>query len=233
MTAAWYDWPSSSGPVSFWATVCKTVRRVLSVRCLSVCLSVLSILSCLSATLVYCGQMIGWIMVKLGTKVGLGPGPTVLDEDPAPPPQKKGHSPQFSAHVFVCGDQTAGWIKVSLVTEVGLGPGEIVLNGDPVPPPSPCKKGGHSSPHTFWFMYCGQMAGWIKMPLGREVGLGPGVTMLLHILSICNSTVYYAGCYEGSTQCACDVDGGRESAGHVRLSAECDVDMYVYRLSVM
>ena len=24
------------------------------------------------------------------------------------------------------------------------------------------------------FMYCGQMAGWIRMPLGMEVGLGPG-----------------------------------------------------------
>jgi len=59
------------------------------------------------------------------------------------------------------------------------------------------------------------------MPLGREVVLGPSDIMLLHILSICNNTVYYAGCYKGLTQCACDVDGGRESAGHVRLSAEC------------
>jgi len=33
---------------SFWAAVCKTVRRMLSHRCLSVCLSVLSVLSCLS-----------------------------------------------------------------------------------------------------------------------------------------------------------------------------------------
>ena len=27
-------------------------------------------------------------------------------------------------------------------------------------------------------MYCGQMAGWIKMPLGTEVGLGPGHNVL-------------------------------------------------------
>ena len=26
-------------------------------------------------------------------------------------------------------------------------------------------------------VYCGQMAGWIKMPLGTEVGLGPGDTV--------------------------------------------------------
>jgi len=37
---------------AFWATVCKTVRPMLSDRCLS-CLSV-----CLSVTLVYCGQTV-------------------------------------------------------------------------------------------------------------------------------------------------------------------------------
>jgi len=49
-------------------------------------------LSCLSVTLVYCGQTVGWIKMKLGTEVGLGPSHTVLDGDPDPPPQK-GHSP--------------------------------------------------------------------------------------------------------------------------------------------
>ena len=42
-----------SGKV-FWATVCKAVHPILSVRCLFVCLSV-----CLSVTLVYCGQTVG------------------------------------------------------------------------------------------------------------------------------------------------------------------------------
>ena len=50
----------------FWATDYKTVRPMLSDRCLSVCLS------CLSVTLVYCGQTAGWIKMKLGTEVGLG-----------------------------------------------------------------------------------------------------------------------------------------------------------------
>jgi len=43
---------------------------MLSDRCLSVCLSV---------TLVYCAQMVGWIKMKLGMSVGLGPGHIVLD----------------------------------------------------------------------------------------------------------------------------------------------------------
>jgi len=39
----------------------------------------MSCLSCLSATLVFCGQTVEWIKVRLGTEVGLGPGDTVLD----------------------------------------------------------------------------------------------------------------------------------------------------------
>ena len=68
-----------------------------------------------------------------GMEVGLGPGDFVLDGDPAAPLQKKGQSPQFSAHVY-CG-QTAGWIKMPLGTEIGLDPGDIVLDGDPAPLP--------------------------------------------------------------------------------------------------
>ena len=45
---------------------------------------------------------------------------------------KKGHSPQFSAHVR-CG-QTAEWIKMPLGMEVGLGPSDFVLDGDSAPP---------------------------------------------------------------------------------------------------
>jgi len=76
--------------------------------------------------------------MELGTEVGLDPGHTVLDGDPAPPPQRGTASPQFSA--YVCCDQTAGWIKMPFGMEVGLGSGDIVLDGDPAPPP----KRGHS-----------------------------------------------------------------------------------------
>jgi len=65
----------------FWATVYKTVPRVLSDRFLSVC-------PVLSVTLVYCGQTVGWIKMKRVTEVGLGSGHIVLDGDPAPPPPK-------------------------------------------------------------------------------------------------------------------------------------------------
>ena len=72
----------------YWATVCKTVRPMLSHHCLSVCLSVLS------ATLVYCGQTVGRLKMKLGMQVGLGPGHIVLGKDPAPAPQR-GTAPNF------------------------------------------------------------------------------------------------------------------------------------------
>jgi len=47
---------------------------------------------CLSVTLVYCGQTVGWIKMKLGKQVGLGPGHIALGGDPALPPLK-GHIP--------------------------------------------------------------------------------------------------------------------------------------------
>jgi len=34
---------------------------------------------CLSCLMVYCGQTVGWIKMKLGMQVGLGPGHIVLD----------------------------------------------------------------------------------------------------------------------------------------------------------
>jgi len=40
----------------------------------------------------YYSQTVGWIKMKLGEGVGLGPGHIVLDGDPAPPLQK-GHTP--------------------------------------------------------------------------------------------------------------------------------------------
>ena len=51
--------------------------------------------------------------------------------------------------------------------QVGLGPGHIVLVGDPVP-----RRG--IAPQFLAHICCGQMAAWIKMPLGMELGLGPG-----------------------------------------------------------
>ena len=117
----------------FGTTICKTVHPMLSDCCMSVSLS------CLSVTLVYCGQTVRCIKMKLGNEAGLGHCHIALDGDPASSP-KKGHSRQFSDHV--CCRQTTGWIKMPLSMEVGLSRGDILLDGDPFPP----EKGGTAPP---------------------------------------------------------------------------------------
>ena len=52
-------------------------------------------------------------------------------------------------------------------------PGHIVLDGDP---PLPPQRG--TAPQFSAHVCCGQMAGWIKMPLGMEVGLDPSDLVL-------------------------------------------------------
>jgi len=83
----------------------KMVRPMLSDHC-PVCLS------CLSVTFVHCGQTVGLIKMKLGMRVGLGPGHIMLDGDPAPPPPK-GHSPPILGPYLLwpngCMDQDATW----------------------------------------------------------------------------------------------------------------------------
>jgi len=88
---------------AFWATVCKTVRPMLSGHCLSV----------LSVTLVYCGQMVGWIKMPFSTEVGLDPGHILLDGDPARP--KKGAQPLLFGPCLLWPngwvDQDATWYR--------------------------------------------------------------------------------------------------------------------------
>ena len=54
---------------------------------------------CLSVTLVYCGQTVEWIKMKLGTEIGLGPGHIVLYGDPALSPQR-GTPPIFGPRLL-------------------------------------------------------------------------------------------------------------------------------------
>ena len=56
-----------------------------------------------------------------------------------------------------------------LGVEVGLSPGDCVRWG-----PSPLPKKERSPTLFSVHVYCGQTAGWIKMSLGMEQGLGPG-----------------------------------------------------------
>ena len=51
---------------------------------------------------------------------------------------------------------------------VGLGPRHIVVDGTQLPLQKTARP-YHFSAHV----YCGQTAGWIKMPISTEVGLGP------------------------------------------------------------
>jgi len=72
-----------------------------------VCLSVLSV------TLVYCGQIVARIKMKLRMQVGLGPGHLVLDGDPAPHPQRGTAGPPIFGPCLLrpngCMDQHVTW----------------------------------------------------------------------------------------------------------------------------
>jgi len=99
-------------------------------------------------------------------EVGLSPGHIVLDGYPAPP--AKGHSPPPICGLCLLWPN--GWMDQD-ATWYGCRPQprrHCVRWG----PSSPLAKRGHSTP-TFG-SYCGKTAGWIKIPLGTGVGLGPG-----------------------------------------------------------
>ena len=59
--------------------------------------------------------------------------------------------------------------------EVGLGSGDFVFDGDPA---TPRIEGTPTTAQFLAHVYCGQTAGWMKTPLGAEVDLGPGHTVL-------------------------------------------------------
>jgi len=87
---------------------------------------------------------------------------------PIYPPQKRRQSlPIFGPFLL----WPNGWMhQQPLCMKVGLSPGDFVLDGDPVPLPQK----GAGAPQFSAHIYCCLTAGWIKMPLGTEVGLGPG-----------------------------------------------------------
>jgi len=59
--------------------------------------------------------------------------------------------------------------------EVGLGLGDFVLDGVPA---LPVKRSQLPPTQFSAHVYCGQMAGWVKTPLGMEIDLGPGHIVL-------------------------------------------------------
>jgi len=75
--------------------------------------------------------------MTLGMEVGLGPGHTVLNRNPAPLPEK-GAEPPISTHVY-CRQ-----------TEVSLTPGDFVLAWDPAPLPKYGRRPQIFSPRLLW-----------------------------------------------------------------------------------
>ena len=67
-----------------------------------------------------------------------------------------------------------------LGTEVGLVLRDIVFDVDPA---APRKKGTPTLAQFVAHVYCGQMAGWMKTPLGTKIDLGPGHIVLDGVLA--------------------------------------------------
>jgi len=152
---------------------------------------------------VYCGQTAGWTKMALGMQMGLGPGHIVLDRDPALPSPKRGRTRQFSVHVY-CGQTAGWikmpvgtevglgpgdivlhanrlppqkkWHSPSIFGPCLLWPNGCMYQdttwyGGRPQPRRHCVRWGTAFPI---FGQCGQAPWWTKMPLGMEVGLGPG-----------------------------------------------------------
>jgi len=74
----------------FSAVLCTTVFGRPFVKQFALCYGTVVCLSVLPVTLVYCGQTVGWIKMKHGMEVDLGPGHIVLHGDQLP---QKGAQP--------------------------------------------------------------------------------------------------------------------------------------------
>jgi len=140
----------------FWATVCKTVRPMLSDRCLS-CLSVLSV----------CDIGVSWPNgwtdqdETWHAGIGLGPGHIVLDGDPAHPPQKGAQSPPIFGPYLLWSN---GWMDQD-ATWYGSRPQprpHCVRRGPSSPPP----RKGHSSRPLF-----GPRLLWPRSPISATAEL--------------------------------------------------------------
>ena len=112
--------------------------------------------------------------MTLGMDVCLGPVHIVLDGDTAPLPKKGQSSPIFGPSLLWpngCMDQDATWYggRPRPTQHCVLGLRNVVFDGDRATPKT---EGIPTTTRFVVHVYCGQTAGWIKMPLGTAVGLG-------------------------------------------------------------
>jgi len=115
--------------------------------------------------------MAAWIKMSLDMEVGLSPGDFLLDGYPAPLP-KGGAEPlaNFRPISIVAMHQDATWC------EGRPQPRRLCVRLGPSYTP---RKKAHPPPSQFLaHVYCDQTAGWIKMPLGTEINVGPGGVVL-------------------------------------------------------
>ena len=119
----------------------------------------------------YCRQTAGGIKMPLGMEVGLSPGDFVLDGDPAPPPKKGTEPPVLGPCVL----WPNGWMHQD-ATWYGGSP-QLKRLCVRWGPSSPSQKGDRA-PQFLVHVYCGQMLGWMKTPLGTELDLGSGHIVL-------------------------------------------------------
>ena len=123
---------------------------------------------------VYCGPTAGWMKLVLGMEVGLSPGDFVLDGDPVPFPKKGAELPSPIFGPFLLWPK--GWMHQDATWYGGCRPQPrgFCVTWRPSPPPQQ----GAETPKFSAHDYCGQTAGWFKMPLGTKVGLSPGDSVL-------------------------------------------------------
>jgi len=96
----------------------------------------------------------------------------VLDGDTASAPLN-GHSPSPNFRPMPVVAKRLDGLRCHVVLR--LRPRRLYVRWGPSCP----QKQGHTHPTQFLaHFYCGQTAGWIKVPLGTEVNLGPGDVVL-------------------------------------------------------
>ena len=134
-----------------------------AIRPLSVCLSVLSLLSVCDVRALW---LHGWTDQDETWHAGRPVGHIVLDGDPAPPPQRGTAPPPISGPYLLrpngCIDQDVTWYRAR------PRPRRLCVRWGPR---SLSRKGAKPSTKPSAHVYCGQTAGCIKMPL---VCLSPG-----------------------------------------------------------
>jgi len=157
-----WEWQISD----FWATVCKTVRPMLS----DSCLSYPCCLSCLWRWCIVAKRLDGsrWNLACRWPR----PWPHCVRLGPRFPSPKGAQPPPIFGPCLLCPN---GWMDQDATWYGGRPrPGHIVLDGDPATSPP---KRGHS-PQFSALVCCGQTSGWIKMALGTMVGLISGNIVL-------------------------------------------------------